>query len=197
MNKRRVRTLYMNTWKIDIRLVKERLIYIFFLSPFLAWNCGVSDQPSHITQKKVNLLPYHYILGNELFNFHSFKEAAEEYEKVLGIDPNYIPAIQNLANSYIKLNKDEEAIKNWKKLLKLQIDEKLKINTYYNIGVVSFKNKKKETSIFYTQKALQLSMQHKNNQVYPHAKANLKAFKEFYNLTDPEIANIVKNFKNS
>jgi len=186
----------MKVWKIFVKLIKNSLINIFFLFSFLSWNCGVSDQPSPAPPKKVNLISYHYILGNELFNFKSFKEAAEEYKKVLEIDPNHIPAIQNLANSFIKLNKDEEAIKTWKKLIKLPLDENQKLNTFYNIGVVSFKMDKKESSIFYTQKAINLSTKNGNITINTHAKNNLRAFIKFYNLTDSEIIDIVNNSEN-
>ncbi len=189
----------MKTWTIIFNLTKGKFFYPFFLLPFFLWNCGSSDQkvsssPPAASQK-TNLLPYHFILGNELFSFQSFDKAIEEYEKVLELDPNYSPAVQSLANSYLKLKNHKQAIKHWKKLLTLVKDEKQKTDIYFNLGIASFENKEKESALFYTFKALQLSIQYGNLKINFYAKDNLKAFKGFYNLTDAEIIDIVKSFK--
>lgn len=189
----------MGIWAIIFNLTRKRVLFLFFLLPFFLWNCGTSEQtaspPPPPPSSKTNLLPYHYILGNELFGFQSFDKAAEEYEKVLEINPNYPPAIQNLANTYLKLQKHKQAIKNWKKLLTILKDERKKIDIYFNLGIASFEEKKREDAVFYTFKALQLSIQYGNLRINTYAKDNLKSFKEFYKLTDPEMIDIIKNFK--
>jgi tetratricopeptide (TPR) repeat protein len=167
---------------------------IFFLLLFFLWSCETLAQMAS-PPSKINLLPYHHVLGNELFGFQAYDKAIEEYKKVLEIDPIYSPAIKGLANSYLKLKKYEEAIKNWKKLLTLLTDEKQKVAIYFNIGIASFENKEKEGSLFYTFKALQLSIKHKKPRINNYAKNNLEAFKKFYNLTDTEVVDIIKRFE--
>jgi tetratricopeptide (TPR) repeat protein len=184
----------MEIWPIFFNLSKKKLFYIFFLLFFSLWSCEGSDQKAS-PPSKINLLPYHHILGNELFGFQSYDEAIVEYKKVLEIDPNYSPAIQGIATSYLKLKKYEKAIKNWKKLLTLLTDEKQKVAIYFNIGIASFENKERESSLFYTFKSLQLSKQYKKPRINNYAKNNLEAFKRFYNLTEMELIDIIKRFE--
>lgn len=189
----------MKVLEIIINIAKKKLLFLFFLLHFFLWSCGTSEQnnsaPSSNPAPQNNLLPFHYVLGNELFAFQSFDKAVEEYEKVLEIDPYYLPAIQNLANSYLKLKNHKQAIKNWKKLLAILNDERKKVDIYFNLGIASFEDKKRENAIFYTFKALQLSIQYGNRRINAFAKDNLRSFKEFYKLTDQELIDIVKNFK--
>jgi tetratricopeptide (TPR) repeat protein len=175
-------------------ITPKNIFYIFFLLPFFLWNCKGSDQKAS-QPSKINLLPYHHVLGNQLFSFQTYNKAIEEYKKALEIDPNYSPAIQGLGNSYFRLKKYEQAIKNWKKSLTLLTDEKQKVAIYFNIGIASFEIKEKEGSLFYTFKALQLSTQYRIFEYQKLAKRNLEAFKRFYNLTDAEVIDIVKHFK--
>jgi tetratricopeptide (TPR) repeat protein len=170
----------------------KKVFSIFFLFFLYTFEASAQETPS---LSEVDLLPYHLILGKELFDLGLFDKAVEEYKRVLEIDPNHSSATKDLANSYLKLNKHEQAIQNWKKLLTLIKDKKEKAGINLNIGIASFEKKDKESSLFYTFKALQLSTQHRIFELQEFAKSNLENFKKFYNLTDAEVIDIVKHFK--
>jgi len=182
----------MKTWTIFFNQGMKKIFSIFFL--FFLYNCEAKEQKSP-RSPITNLLPYHFILASDLFEFELFEKAIEEYNKVLEIDPGYSPALSGLGYSYLKLNKHDQAIKNWKKLLPLLKEGNQKAGIYLNLGLASFEKKKKASSLFYTFQALQLSTQHKSLRIQNNAKNNLVTFKNFFKLTDAEVIDIVKHFE--
>lgn len=68
----------------------------------------------------LNTYLYLYNLGNIYFQQSRFTEAAEAYNAVLMIRKAYSPAVLNRANTYIKLEKYEQALNDYKFYLNLE-----------------------------------------------------------------------------
>jgi cytochrome c-type biogenesis protein CcmH/NrfG len=61
----------------------------------------------------------HSILGNAYFREKKFKEASNEYERVIDLDPTNEKACENLAIAYAKQGELEKAIHHWERLLNI------------------------------------------------------------------------------
>jgi Ca-activated chloride channel family protein len=95
--------------------------------------------------------------GNNYYRHQQYDKAEAEYRKVLEISPDNQTAKFNLANSLIKQNKNDDAIK---LLTELNVPEK-KIETrsdaFYNLGVIFSNQKKVEESIEAYKETLRLN----------------------------------------
>ncbi|HUU30175.1 MAG TPA: tetratricopeptide repeat protein, partial [archaeon] len=70
-------------------------------------------------------------LGHLLGEDMRLYEAAEAYEKALSIDPNYLPALNNLGMLYFEMDKPSEAFRCFERLTSLEPDWL----SYYKLGV--------------------------------------------------------------
>ncbi len=75
----------------------------------------------------------HFDLGVQLFNGEKYAEAIEEFNKAFEKAPNQPAIISRIADSYMKLGKNEEALASYEKALALNPAD---TNLYTNIGVV-------------------------------------------------------------
>lgn len=64
----------------------------------------------------------HSLLGNAYFREKKFKEASNEYERVIDLDPKNEKACENLAIAYAKQGELEKAIHHWERLLHITPD---------------------------------------------------------------------------
>ena len=53
----------------------------------------------------------HYAIGMEYFGQREFKLSATKLEEVIALDPTYIAAYQQLANTYLQLDREDDALK--------------------------------------------------------------------------------------
>ncbi|AXH10392.1 hypothetical protein CP960_11950 [Malaciobacter halophilus] len=80
--------------------------------------------------KKVAKTPQaYYNLANSLYKQNKFKQALENYRKVVTSDDNLeFKKLHNMGNSYTKLNKLEDALRSYEKALKIKQDKQTKQN---------------------------------------------------------------------
>lgn len=93
------------------------------------------------------------------------KEALEEYNKTLEIDPEYALAYNNMGTVFFRLEKVEDAIACYQKALNLKSDIKKEI--HYNLGNALVRIGKLDEAVIHFKKVLQLMPQ------YPLAHNNL------------------------
>ncbi len=85
--------------------------------------------------------------GNEYYRQQQFEKASAAYNSVLNGDPANTTAKFNLANSELKLGKQDGALKIYSDLLDNAKEKDLKAKSFYNKGVVLTQQKKLEESI--------------------------------------------------
>lgn len=95
--------------------------------------------------------------GNELYKQGQFDKAVEAYQKALDINPNNQIARYNLAAAKYRLQKFEEAQKDYTLSAEKSTDPSLKSKSVYNEGVALTKQKKLLESIASYKQALRLN----------------------------------------
>jgi predicted TPR repeat methyltransferase len=91
-------------------------------------------------QQVLNIFPnsaeYRFYLAEACYNLTNYKEAVEEYKKVLVLQPDAFPAHINLGNAYSHLNEYFEAMKSYNNALKLEHDS---FDSHFGLAKVNFK----------------------------------------------------------
>ncbi len=100
----------------------------------------VSSAQSPQTEKNIRA-------GNEFYKQQQFDKAASEYGKAIEADPSNGPAKFNLANTWYKQNKQDEAVEIFTEVAGNAVKAELKAKAYYNKGAVLSRQKKLEESI--------------------------------------------------
>ena len=85
--------------------------------------------------------------GNDLYRKQQYDKAQQEYANVLRTQPANATAKFNTAATTYRLDKQDEAIKQYDELVKTGIDADMRAKTFYNKGAILSKQKKLEESI--------------------------------------------------
>ena len=85
--------------------------------------------------------------GNDLYRKQQYDKAQQEYANVLRTQPNNATAKFNTAATTYRLDKQDDAIKQYDELVKTGIDADMRAKTFYNKGAILSKQKKLEESI--------------------------------------------------
>lgn len=99
----------------------------------------------------------HLRKGNEFYKQQKFEEAQKEFAKALELAPNNKTVINNLASTKHRLNKPDEAKKEFEKLISDKNDNATRATATYNIGAILSKEKKLEESIEAYKNSLRLN----------------------------------------
>ena len=127
-----------------------------------AWQKGLSIDPGS-REIKTNLAMMERTLAitramanaRKLIAQKQLQLAAQEYEKVLKMDPSNLGALNNLGATYGMMGRGEEAIANFQKVLKITPGS---AGAYKNIGVMYFRTPgKQKEAVPYFRKYLELS----------------------------------------
>ena len=92
--------------------------------------------------------------GIELLKEGKTNEAITEFQKAVQLDPNYVPARQNLGHAYDRQGRSEEAMAQYRKAAEL--DPKSSV-VYNNLGVLYDKKGLYDEAIGEFEKALQIN----------------------------------------
>lgn len=95
--------------------------------------------------------------GNEFYKQRQYAEAEKEYAKALEKLPENRTAIYNLAIAKYRMNKPDDAKKEFEKLLTDKNEIQTKATAYYNTGAILSTEKKLEESIEAYKNALRLN----------------------------------------
>ncbi len=95
--------------------------------------------------------------GNEFYKKRQYAEAEKEYAKALEKLPENKTAIYNLAIAKYRMNKPDDAKKEFKKLLTDKNEIQTKATAFYNTGAILSTEKKLEESIEAYKNALRLN----------------------------------------
>lgn len=95
--------------------------------------------------------------GNKWYQQKNYVQAEEQYKKALQVDASNDIATFNLANTYFRMNKPEEATQLFSSLIKYTQDKTLQENAYFNQGVVYSKQNNLEASIESYKNALRIN----------------------------------------
>lgn len=106
----------------------------------LVASSSVSFGQTEVVQKAIQT-------GNELYKQQQFDQAATEYDKALKADPANATAKFNRANTLVKQNKSDEAVKAFTEIAGNAKEAAFKSKSYYNKGAVLSQQKKLEESI--------------------------------------------------
>ncbi len=107
-------------------------LFIFCLT--LVCSLGFSLNSNAALNKKDEAKLYE-VFAYYFVQEENYKQAIEEYKKVIVCDPLNTKAIYNLGLVYVKINNFNEAIEEFKKILILE-DKDLTADSLYNISVV-------------------------------------------------------------
>jgi tetratricopeptide (TPR) repeat protein len=96
------------------------LCFVAIVQTLLLAGCGQTptaqppgpDEPSSTAQE-------HFREGNDLSRAGEFDKAAEQYEKALETDPEYVDAMTNLGVAYYNLGQLDKAIEQYNKAIKI------------------------------------------------------------------------------
>jgi Ca-activated chloride channel family protein len=119
---------------------------IFIITGFLIVNSLPAQNADDIISK-----------GNEFYKQQKYTEAEKEYQNALEKFPGNTTAIHNLGSVKYRLNKTDEAKKEFGKLSAEKNDAPVKEKAFYNTGVVLSKEKKLEESIEAYKNALRIN----------------------------------------
>lgn len=85
---------------------------------------GRDEEALAEAQRSVELDPlsprFNYFSGKMLFMMRQYDRAIERFRKTLGLDPNYVPAHEDLGYAYEKKGMQMEAVAEWSKALTLR-----------------------------------------------------------------------------
>ncbi len=82
--------------------------------------------------------------GNEAYSKKDFKTSEEKYQMALSESDNYFNAKYNLANSFFKQKRYDEAAREYEELLPNSPNNKIKAHIYHNLGNCKLVQKKKD-----------------------------------------------------
>lgn len=125
-----------------MRLIRIILTFIFFN----CWLLTHAQRSEKIVQK-----------GNEFYKKQQYNEAQKEFSKIDENDSLHQIAQYNLANTFYRLGKKEDAIKTFDQLSNSTKDSNFLSRLSYNEGVVFSNEKKLEESITAYEKTLLLN----------------------------------------
>ena len=97
--------------------------------------------------------------GNDLYRKQQYDKAQQEYSNALKSQPANTTAKFNIAATTYRLNKQDEAIKQYDELVKTNIDADMRAKAFYNKGAILSKQKKLEESIEAYKSALRINPQ--------------------------------------
>ncbi len=129
----------------------------------------ISNQHNHSTAE------IEFYRGNENANLGKYKEAIENYDKAIELNPKYADAYNNRGNAKLHSGKNEEAIEDYNKAIELDPQ----YDTYYNRGNAKLHSGKNEEAIEDYNKAIELNPKYAkayNNRGF--TKSDLGDFKE-------------------
>ncbi|MFX1478503.1 MAG: tetratricopeptide repeat protein [Promethearchaeota archaeon] len=115
-------------------------------------------------------------LGTIMYNMKKFKDAIEQFDKALEIDPECIDAWVNKGAAYAMLEKYDKAIECYDKSLEIDMD--LSIGWYNKACLESLRNNK-ENSIKYLKKAISLEKTCINDAITEEDFENIRDSNEF------------------
>lgn len=95
--------------------------------------------------------------GNKNYKQKKYSQAAEQYKSAMQADTSNQIAVFNLANTYYRMNKPDEAIQLYNSISENKKDLALQENTFYNQGVVFGKKNSLEQSIEAYKNALRIN----------------------------------------
>lgn len=123
----------------------------------LAAGCWLLPMPSHAQPK--NLGSALFQEGNSLFNEGKYPEAVASYKQALQENPNAPKTYHNLGLSYMAMGPAYHHFAKlaFQKAVSLQPDF---ISAYYNLGVISYKDKDIKSAKFYFNKVLSMDADH-------------------------------------
>jgi len=101
--------------------VKNRVVsFIVVVLILLLAGCGQTPtaQPPTPSEPSTTALE-HFQQGNDLSRAGEFDKAAEQYEKALEIDPQYVDAMTNLGGAYYSLGQLDKAIEQYTKAIEI------------------------------------------------------------------------------
>jgi protein O-mannosyl-transferase len=84
----------------------------------------------HSLQATPRSAKLHYNLGAVLEERKDFAQASSEYEKAIGLEPSYEPALAGLGNVNLNLGRAEEASRMFQKALQLKPDDVTAVTNY-------------------------------------------------------------------
>jgi tetratricopeptide (TPR) repeat protein len=99
-------------------------------------------------------------LGNAYKNMGNIDDAEKSYKQALLIQPEYIPAINNLGLVHIQRKEDDKALFLFKKIIEIQPDS---VMAYYNLACISSKQNNIEAAVQWLQKAVENGFNHWNS----------------------------------
>ena len=95
-------------------------------------------------EKLINKFPHNpflfNLLGLALHGSGKYLIAIDRYKKALDLDKNFLPAMNNLANSYKSIGNFEEAEFFYNKAIDSKPDYFQAINNYANLNIIHIKN---------------------------------------------------------
>jgi len=119
-----------------------------------------------------NILDSHK--GDRAYEDQSYEEALTNYQNVLTKSPQDTQTAFNLANTYYKLDKFEEALNSYKQALNSE-DKSLRQSALYNMGNSLYRLNKLKESIEYYEKSLEMNPEDKRAQLnYEFVKKKLE-----------------------
>ncbi|MES2396236.1 MAG: TonB family protein [Bacteroidota bacterium] len=92
---------------------------------------GFNVRPLFVVEKSKDEAKTHYNKGVEFSKNSEYERAIEEFNEAVNLIPNYIDALYNRGTMFFKLNKKEDACKDWNYIKSLGIaDADFLINKY-------------------------------------------------------------------
>jgi Ca-activated chloride channel homolog len=119
---------------------------VIIVTVFLTVNKLQAQNPDELISK-----------GNDFYKQQKYAEAEKEYQNALEKFPGNATAIHNLGSVKYRLNKTDEAKKEFEKLSAEKNDAPVREKAFYNTGVVLSKEKKPEESIEAYKNALRIN----------------------------------------
>jgi Ca-activated chloride channel family protein len=96
--------------------------------------------------------------GNKAYDKGKYKEAEDQYQKALGLNPGNYTGAFNLGDAFYKQGKSKEAAAKFEELTKSTTgDDKLNAKAYHNLGNALLRDKKYEDALTAYKKALTLN----------------------------------------
>ena len=99
--------------------------------------------------------------GNDLYRKQQYDKAQQEYASALKTQPANATAKYNIAATTYRMDKQDDAIKQYDELAKTDIDADMRAKSMYNKGAILSKQKKLEESIEAYKSALRINPQDK------------------------------------
>lgn len=102
------------------RLKPNVVWFVTLVVILLLVGCGQTPTPQPPTPAEPTTTPLeHFREGNDLSRAGDFAKAAEQYEKALELDPQYVDAMTNLGVAYYSLGQLDKAIEQYTKAIEI------------------------------------------------------------------------------